>query len=594
MRKLILLSLMVLIVYLPTFAEDSDVSEINSSSDFTIVKSPIPGIRFTDHPTTGPALREPNMDWVNDTLAEMTLDEKVGQLIVTSQHVDGEANIDKYKVGGFIFLGNGQLASNIVATVNRLQPYSKYPLWFSIDSEAGVGARVADATIFPMIMAQGAANDISLAELCGKITARESRALGIQVTYGPVVDVNTEPLNPIISTRSISDDPMLVARIAKAFLKGARSEGVLCTFKHYPGHGGTAGDSHSSLPTIDLPLNEIKNTHIKPYEMLVASGDVDFVMTAHVWFSQVDTETPWPATLSKTFIYDILRGELNYKGLAISDSYGMSGLAIAVPDEEERAVLGIETGLDIILNPPTVSKAFNGIKNAVTSNRISMARIDESVRRVLIAKSRVGLPENTTVDPNLYKTVLQHPEHIEAVRKVCKEAITCPKYKLSTDTVLTTGSKPLVLTLAATQKIFYRFDSSYFTTPLKNAVPNADIRAVESTFSTDFQDQILSEAPDFDIVIVAGYDWWKISSQNQADLINALCELDVPVVYVDFGAPYHYLQIPNVDAIYCCYASVIQMQETAVDVLLGNKKALGELPVNVNGFTKNANDWHLY
>lgn len=598
MRKLIVVFFLIISAGFLTsgiYAEDGNSSIIVQpfSSIGQVIDYPVKGLKFSDSPTTGPALNEPDMVWVENTLASMTLDEKVGQMIVTSDHANGESHIDNYKVGGFVFLGNGQLASNIVASVNRLQNYAPLGLLFSIDSEPGLGGRVSDATIFPLIMALGAADDPALAEQLGRITARESRSLGIQITYSPVVDVNTEPINPIISTRSYGDDPELVARMARNFIKGARAEGILCTFKHYPGHGATAGDSHSSLPTVDLPLQELKAKHIKPYSLLAATGDVDMVMTAHVWYSQVDTSGAWPATLSPTFLKTILRDEIGFNGLVVSDSFGMGGLAIAVPDEQERAVVGVEAGLDIILNPPTVSAAFTGIKNAVTSSRISINTINNSVRRVLIAKSRVGIPDVTTVDPALYTTVLRHPEHIAVVKKICEKAVTKAKYTLSQDTPLTSATKTLCVTLAASQTIFYSLSNTYFTTPLKQKVPNTTVMNASTTINSTQRNAIVNAAKLNDVVIVAGYDWWKINSANQITLINSLCALNVPIIYVGFGAPYHYLSIPDVDAFYCGYSSCQQMQEVMVDVLLG-KDAPGNLPVYVDGLRKYANELIAY
>ena len=201
-------------------------------------------------------------------------------------------------------------------------------------------------------MAQGAADDTALAERCGRITAREARAIGIQVGFGPVVDVNTEPFNPIISTRSYSDDPERVTRLAKAFVAGARAEGMLCTLKHYPGHGGTTGDSHSELPVVNLPYEELVNVHVKPYANLLqdTTVPVDFIMTAHVWYPAFDSgTTAWPATLSTTAIYNILRKQLGYKGIVITDAFGMTGLQNAAPTPQ-ATVYALKAGVDIILN----------------------------------------------------------------------------------------------------------------------------------------------------------------------------------------------------------------------------------------------------
>lgn len=533
-------------------------------------------------PPPGPALREPDMAWVEAQLAGMTLEEKIGQMIVSSSHSTGESLITNYFLGGFVFLGNGQLASNIVASVNRLQAYSPRPLWFAIDAEAGMGARVADATIFPLAMAFGAADTPALMDALGRVTARECRAVGIQVAYGPVVDVNTEPVNPIISTRSFSDNPARVTRLVRSFVTGARSEGLLTTFKHYPGHGATQGDSHSSLPAVHTPLDELWAVHMRPYAELAASGDVDLVMTAHVWYSQVDP-TPWPATLSSYFLTDALRTQMGYTGIVISDAYTMSGLAIAVPDEEERTVIGVEAGLDVILAPPSVATSFSGIRNAVLSGRLSEARITESARRVLIAKSRSGLPEAALVDTEAWRDSLRHPAHLAAVRAACEKAFTRAKYTLPFDPPVTTTSRALVLPLAANQQIFYRMSSDFFTIPFAAAVPQTTITPVSRTIGATARNQIVASAPNYDVILVLGYDWYSISSTNQVALIQALAATDTPVIYVGFGAPYHYLQIPDVDAFYCGYSTVDAMQEVAVEALLGQREAVGHLPVRVEG-----------
>jgi len=557
-----------------TYTEDS-LPEIPSPKDFLL--------RLADSPTTGPPLREPDMVWVEDTLSSMTLNEKIGQMIMPGHSSSAKSYIDNYHVGGFAFTGNNRQASDLISKTNDLQAYSQQPLFFAIDAEAGLGARVADATIFPLIMGFGAANDPSLTEDCGKITARETRALGIQIAFGPVVDVNTEPLNPIISTRAYSDDPLRVTNLARGFITGARREGLLCTFKHYPGHGDTYGDSHSGLPLVDATKKTLNDVHIYPYSQLAGTADIDLVMTAHVWYSAYYPGNPWPATLSSIFLTDILRTQIGYNGLIISDAYNMSGLVVAVSDPGERAVVGVEAGLDIILMP-NVSSTFTGIKNAVIGERLTEERINESVRRILIAKSRAGLPEMKNVDPSAYLDVLRHPEHLEKVREVCEKAFTCGKNRMAPHSPLNRDNSVLVLTLDASSTIFYRMSSDYFTDALGSEIPGIQIIDVPTNISLTQHNSILSAAEGVDKVVVAGYDWYKIRSNDQVDLINDLCESSV-VIYACFGAPYHYMQIPYVDAFYCGYSSVDAMQETAVEVLLGDLPPQGDPPVSLDGFS---------
>lgn len=539
--------------------------------------------KFDKAITRGITLRPEDAAWVEAQLASMSLEEQVGQLIVSKNHASGESLIDNYHVGGFVFLGNGQAAANVVATVNRLQEYAPRPLWFGIDSEAGVGARIADATVFPMMMAFGAANDPALMEECGRITARESQALGLQVAYGPDVDVNTEPNNPIIATRSMAGDPGVVGPLAAAFLRGVRAEGVLSTLKHYPGHGPATVDSHNGMPEIRISDEEFRRLHLAPYTELIPTGLTEMVMTAHVWYSAIDPSTSGlPGTLSPFFCTTVLREQLRFDGLLMSDAYDMGALNLQY-GEQELAVLGIEAGLDVIAAPKSEADAFNGILNAVRSGRIAPGRIAESVRRVLVAKSRAGLPERQTIDPDRWQAVLGHPDHRAAVRRVCEEAFTRAHSSLPAGPPIARTERVLVLSLSASTRIFYRYASTFFTTRFQAEVPGAKVTTVSTAADAAERDAVLAEAAGYDKVVVLGYDWTKIASAGQVTLVNALAATDKPVIYVSFGAPYHFTQIPSVDAFYCGYASVQEMQEVAVEVLVGDREPLGKLPVRVPG-----------
>lgn len=536
-------------------------------------------------PHTAP-LREPDLEWVESSLAAMTIEQKVGQLIICSTSstnlTTALQQIRDYHLGGFVFLGNGQSAANVVSSVNTLQAESPFPLWFAIDSEAGLGARVADATIFPLLMAFGAAGDPNLAELCGRITARESRALGLQITFGPVVDLNTEPLSPIISTRSYSDRPDLVSFVARGYLRGARAEGILGTLKHYPGHGAADGDSHSSLPTIDIPLSQIEDIHLRPYLQLAGTHDVDLVMTAHVWFPATDPGTPWPATLSPRFNRQILREEIGFEGILISDAYDMVGLTLAVPDVRERAVLGIEAGLDIVLGPNNaeVGETWQGIVDAVKSGRITEDRLDESVRRVLTAKSRSGLPENRLADPTLWESVLDHPEHRAVVRQVCEKACTRVFDRSGRTATIAADERVLVLILTPSQRIFYRFGTETFQARFTELHPGATYRTVARTLDTTAVASLIADAENHDRVVVVGTDWTRITSTSQINLINQLAAEGHAPIYAGFGAPYHIQAIGGVESFYCGYSTVPEMQEVMAEVLVGARVPEGRLPVS--------------
>lgn len=543
--------------------------------------------------TPGIPLRAPDMTWVNNTLAGMTLDEKIGQLLMTAPGANELTYINNYHIGGFIFLGNGQSAAAIVSKVNTLQAASPIPLWFSIDSEAGLGARVSDATVFPMQMGFGAADEPGLMEQMGRVTARESQALGIQISFGPVVDVNTEEINPIISSRALGDRPDLVSRLAEGYITGARAEGILCTYKHFPGHGGTQGDSHSSLPGVALSMADLRANHIKPYENLIASGNVDFVMTAHVWYSSVMGSTPFPSTLSPIFNKTILRDEFGYQGLLISDAYNMSGLIVAVPDEKERAVQGIQAGLDIILHTGDISQFFIGIQEAVANNEITEARIDESVLRILTAKSRAGLPERATVDPALWPTVLQHPDHLAVVREVCEKSFTQYRALSGPDQLDPTDNVILYL-MAPNRTIFYNFSTSTFSAEMQSRFPNLTVVSVPTSPSNATISGYLTQASTKDHAIVVSPDFNKLTGSQQISFVNQLTAGSVPVTYISLGSPYHLNQVPDVDAFYCGYTTVPDMQTVAVEVLAGELAANGVPPVSLDLLGTNVGDFLIF
>jgi len=578
-----------------TANECSITSEPIISEEIPTKSAPIPEKKGPA--IEGPAIRDPNMTWVNDTLAAMTLEQKIGQMIMAwaspGDTTTSVNQINNYHVGGFIYSKN--YGDDIRIATNYLQTVSPIPLWFAADFEAGTGTRIYDATTFPMNMGMGAADDEALSELCGEITAKEAYCIGIHVGFGPVVDVNTEPINPIISTRSYSDDPDRVQRLAHAFITGAHKAGMLCTLKHYPGHGATTGDSHAMLPTVDLPRDVLEAVHIKPYSDLIPSGDIDSVMTAHVWYPALDPGDPWPATLSTVAINDILLTELNFQGVVISDAFNMAGLLNAAP-LEEAVVIGVQAGLDVILMPPDVDVAYNSLLNAVNTSDISVDRINTSVRKILIAKSRVGLPEDLSRDYDDMVNTLQAPEHLATARTAAEESVTMIK---ETEGILplTSSDKTLCLVFQYTKSGLYYYSYLNFTDILESALGTANFesRYVSKTISSSQITQIVNDATNnFDKVVIGAYDWIKIESANQLDLLNQLINCPTPIIYVSFGSPYHFMQCKKADVFMCAYCSAIPSQNVAAEILLGQFEPKGKLPVTIPGWPALTEVWEVF
>jgi beta-N-acetylhexosaminidase len=543
---------------------------------------------------TGPPMRQPDMDWVESTLSSLTLEEKIGQMMILEYPLPSNA-ISTYKIGGAIFLGNNNTASAILANTNNLQAQSPIPLIFAIDCECGLGARVTDATRFPYNMAMGACDQPELARLQGKVTARECRSVGVQIGFGPCVDVNTEPINPIIGVRSFGDRPDLVAELAEAYVQGANSEGLLCTYKHFPGHGATTGDSHNSLPVVTVPYSEILAKHVAPYSALLANGTVDLVMSAHVWYTALDPgTTAWPATLSSNALTSILRQQLGYTGAVISDSYGMAGISEAT-DYYNAGWLGISAGLDIILMPPAsqIATIRSGIENAVQTGQLTMDRIDASVRRMLILKSRAGIPEVTTNSTAVMTATMKHPDNLAVATQIAQNCISSIRVN-SGDVPIPTGDKVLIVDNGSSG-IFYSYSTSYFRTAFASLVPQTTVYTLPSNLTTSVKNSIITQAQASDRVIYLDGSWLPTLSSSRIDLINSLQATGVPLVFANLGSPYKILQVPGIENYFCTFCSHFDSQQQLAKVLVGQATAEAKWPVAIQGVVSaKANDWNLF
>jgi beta-N-acetylhexosaminidase len=366
--------------------------------------------------------REPSskaLKWANEQLRKMSLEEKIGQLIsvgvnATFLNQDSDAfrslkhDIEDNKVGGII-LFRGPVYESVIL-VNRMQQLARYPLLISADLEAGAGMRFDDTVNFPWNMAVAATGNPDYARRQGEITAREARALGVHQIFAPVVDVNNNAANPVINVRSYGEDPADVARFAAAFTEGAQDAGAIATAKHFPGHGDTAVDSHRGLPEINVSRERLNNVEFVPFKASVNAG-VGAVMVGHIALPQIDATTvkplpenlkskpidtdqngeiidekaAMPATMSPV-IGHILRNDLKFDGMIVTDALSMSGLTIYFTPEE-AAVRALEAGADMLLKPANVDASFSGVLQAVKSGRLTEQRVEESARRILAAKN---------------------------------------------------------------------------------------------------------------------------------------------------------------------------------------------------------------
>ena len=352
------------------------------------------------------------------TYAQMSLEQKLGQLIIS--YVEDESEIRQLasegRLGG-LYSVRGDTVGDVAQWVAGIQTDALIPLLVCSDFESG--NPFAGGTVLPSAMAVGATQNPDLAKWAGRVTAREAKAMGYGLLGSPVVDVNNNPLNPIVNIRSYGEDPGLVSRMATAYLEGVQQEGVLACLKHFPGHGDTDSDSHSILPTISHGMQRMDRVELVPYRAGIDVG-VKCVMTTHIIFSELDPE--FPATLSRPVLNGLLRSRLGFRGIILSDAMAMHSIAHNYSFDESVAA-AIEAGCDGII-PREPMRTFEALEKAYKDGTISPQRLEESVMRMLRAKEELGLPDPM---PNAAEAarVGQDSEHKEAAREIAEASISC-------------------------------------------------------------------------------------------------------------------------------------------------------------------------
>jgi len=535
--------------------------------------------------------------------AELTLDEKIGQLFVVGARgvFMGESSwayqqlmhqVHDNHVGGFIWF-----MSNVYETAlldRKLNAESRVPLLISADLESGVGMRFLDTTFWPSAMAVAATGDPSLAEAEGKVVAREAKALGINHIYAPVADVNVDPDNPVINTRSYGEDPQEVARYVSAFIRGVQSENVLACAKHFPGHGDTHIDSHRALPVLDVNRERLERVELVPFRAAIDSG-VKSVMMGHLAVPSLD-DTPAPArggivnpygtkeeevtrngTLPATVspkIIGLLRNELHFDGLVVTDAMDMGGLAEHL-DAGEAAVRAIEAGEDQILMSLDTDAAIAAVKAAVQSGRLSEARIDQSVRRILAAKQ---FAPSAALPPDEIFNTIDAKEHRLLADKIAHKALTLVRGSLGL-------SKHPRITLAVVS------DFPEVGNPLPDLERELKKRADVETIVIDSRstqaeaNAIIAKQADYLVLALAVRARSGSGSIAVPATVRNLA-LPANTIAISFGSPYLLREIPTVPTYLCAYGIQPVMQVAAVHALFGESKVSGKLPVTIPGLYK--------
>lgn len=541
---------------------------------------------------------EARAEWVEATLREMTLEERVGQLLMpdtsgvliheeSEQYARLRHAIEKLGVGGFIIF-NGDVLTTAALT-NRLQARSRLPLLFASDFEGGVGMQLRGGTRLPRAMALAATGDTESAAEAGRITAREGRAIGVHVNFYPVLDVNNNPANPIINTRAFSDDPEVVANWGAAFIRAAQDEGQIATAKHFPGHGDTALDSHILLPTLDMPRERLERIELPPFRSAVRRG-VRAVMTAHIAVPSLDTgavETR-PATLSPAIVDGVLRQEFGFNGLIFSDSLSM-GAIVERYDTGEATVLAIEAGIDIVLYMPDVERSHAALCEAVATGRITRERIDESVRRILHAKAWCGLHLERTVSLDNVWEMVARPSHTTTARELFERAVMLVRDPLNLLPVTRQASRVAVVILKDSAPIIaYALREPAGSRFSKEAQTRWRTRLIESSADAANIEQVLAGAKGCDAALVAvcarvtAYKGSAALGPAHAEVLRALDQANVPTIAAVLGNPYVLPHIPERAATLLTFESALQSEIAVMRVIAGEVPARGCSPVKLS------------
>ena len=493
------------------------------------------------------------------------------------------------RVGGLILVNwaSGRVVERaephtLAAFVNRMQRLATVPLLVTGDFERGASMRVSGATVFPHAMAFGAAGDPDLTRKQGDVTAREARAMGVHWVFYPVADVNNNPDNPIINIRSFGENPESVARHVRAFIEGTRGAAgarVLTTAKHFPGHGDTAVDTHHRLATIPGDRERLDSVELVPFRAAIEAG-VDSVMTAHLAVPAMGVGD-MPATLSPAILAGLLRRELAFKGLIVTDALDMGGVAKGY-NSGEAAVRALEAGADVLLMPPDAEQAVNAVVAAVRQGRISQSRIDSSLARVLAAKEQVGLHRRKLVDLHRIEDVVNAPESNELAQQVADRAVTLVKNEQGL-LPLTTGSQAAYLLLAGSRS---STQGQIMAGEISKRVSGALV--VDLDPSVDVARTVQATARK-DVIVVAAYSQvgaYRSNAQLAGDypqLMEALIATGKPVVMVALGNPYLLRHYTRVTSYLTTFSTVEPSEVAAVKALFGEMDVRGRLPVSIPG-----------
>ncbi|HKY30082.1 MAG TPA: glycoside hydrolase family 3 N-terminal domain-containing protein, partial [Pyrinomonadaceae bacterium] len=578
---------------------------------------------ITESAKIKPYPSQPSRDalkWADKQLRRMSIDEKIGQLISIGVNAgffnqDSEPfltlkrHVQENHIGGII-LFRGPVYESVIL-MNRMQELARYPLLISADLEAGAGMRFDDTINFPWNMAVAATGNPEYARRQGEVTAREARAMGVQQIYAPVVDVNNNAANPVINVRSYGEDPADVARFAAAFTEGAQKGGVIATAKHFPGHGDTAIDSHRGLPEINVNRERLNSIELVPFRAAINAG-VGSIMVAHVGLPQIDptSVTPLPkdkktspidtdedgeiiadsaaipATVSPV-IGELLRNDLKFSGLVVTDAMSMSGLTIYF-NQDEAAVRALEAGADLLLKPADTDAAVRGVREAVRSGRITESRIEQSARKLLAAKYDLGLVKQRIAPVEEIDRVVASRDVNALAREIAEHAITLVRNDQSL--VPLNEGNARIFNLAITNGDDRHWIARPFADGMNRAGRKIETIVLDERSSDAEIQKAVQKAKQAEIVIASLYGRVRSGQARSVGLpepgakaLSTLLTRKAPVVGISFGNPYLLQNFPELRTYIVAYGDMPSLQQAAARALVGEIDMTGRLPITLPG-----------
>jgi beta-N-acetylhexosaminidase len=558
--------------------------------------------------------------WADKTLHKLTVEEKIGQVIMiwcrasflnveAPEYLQLRESMQKYHVGSFAMTvhvdGPFLLRSEpyeAAELLNRLQRESKLPLLFAADFERGVAIRLQGTTNFPHAMAFGADGKLEDAEAFGRITALEARAVGVHWNFFPDADVNSNPANPIINTRSFGEDPTQVGDLVAAYIKGAHQAGMLTTVKHFPGHGDTATDSHLGVASVNVDRAHLDSIELPPFKQAIAAG-VDSVMVAHVTVPALDSDPNHVATISPAVVSDLLEKEMGFKGLIVTDALDMAGLThLFANDIGRAAVEAFKAGNDLLLIPADLGASYNAMLKAVQSGEISRQRLDHSVLKLLKIKASLGLNDIRTVDLSAIAKSVGKPENIAFGQQVADSAITLVRDNGKVLPLKSKGTAKAGLPYTTKEETHNQVVAVLFSDDMRTEsgrafgrefrirIPDSRVIYVDPRTAAGMSDEVLKAVDEAQSVVAAVYvipNPGKMgNSVGVADASGTLLQqlLDhaaEKTTVVAMGNPYLASDFPKIENYMCTFSNATVSEVAAIKALFGEIPIRGHLPVTI-------------